>query len=196
MQALKSPFLLLLALACHLLRPESSPVSLGDLFFFILFSTSPVCKNSSTGPFRSSCVPASFQCCFVCKVCASALPKGEDHAGDVNIIFLLVNFSSTFLSLFPLFVTSKFTTFKSLTLLFWMHFLSVHISKNHSWSMISQQWHYWRFRPIKCLAASPPVTLCSVPPHPTGVTAGQKWSQVFSNDLQELRNTFHVDKVF
>lgn len=100
MQALKSPFLLLLALACHLLRPESYSVSMCDLLFSsILFSTSPVCKNSSTGPFHSLCVPASFQRCFVFKVCASALPKGKDHAGDVSVIFLLINFSSTFLSL-------------------------------------------------------------------------------------------------
>lgn len=106
MQALKSPFLLLLALVYHLLRPESYPVSLCDLLFSsILFSTSLVCKNSSTGPFHSSCVPASFQCCFVCKVCASALPKGWDHPGDVSIIFcwstfpLLSSLSFLFLSL-------------------------------------------------------------------------------------------------
>lgn len=136
MQALTSPFLLLLALACHLLRPESYSVSMCDLLFSsILFSISPVCKNSSTGPFHSLCVPSPFQRCFDFKVCASALPKGEDHAGEVSILFLSINFSSTFLSLFPLFVTSKFTTFKSLTLLFWLHFLSVHISKDHSWSV-------------------------------------------------------------
>lgn len=104
MQTLKSPFLLLLALACHLLRPESYPVPMCDLLFSsILVSTSPVCQNSYPGPFHSSCVPASFQCCFVFKVCASALPKGEDRPGDVSVIFLLINFSSTLLpSLSPL----------------------------------------------------------------------------------------------
>lgn len=44
---------------------------------------------------------------------------------------------------------------------------------------ISQQWHHRHFRPIKCLAASPPAALCSVPPHPTGWRLGQNDPRYF-----------------